>query len=300
VSLTVSALRLVRRLTDAVGVDISSDLAPLMASARPPIFLRVGINVQRSEFDGIPVVTLQSRLAASPRLVVVAFPGGGYAVRPTVMHWALYTLMAWRTGATVLVPVYPLATEGGTAGSVIPKIADLISDQIASHHDGRVCVYGDSAGGGLALSAVQHLVAGDKPVPASLVLVSPFLDVTMSNPAIASVDDPVLDAVVLRESGLMWAGSLDPTNPLVSPVYGSLDGLPPTYVYSGSLDVLYPDVLVLQEHAREADAPFTFDLRKGRIHNWAMLPVTADGRAVLPGILQHLTGRYSWSSPNVR
>jgi triacylglycerol lipase len=96
--------------------------------------------------------------------------------------------------------------------------------------------------------------------------------------------------VKLRESGLMWAGSLDPSNPLVSPLYGSLAGLPPTYVYTGSLDVLYPDVLVLQEHAREADAPFTFDPRKGRIHNWAMLPVTADGRAVLPGILQHLTG----------
>lgn len=289
-SLTVSALRLVRRLTDAVGVDIGSDFAPLMASARPPIFLRYGINVQRSEFDGIPVVTLQSRLSVSPRLVIAAIPGGGYVVRPTVMHWALYSLMVWRTGATVVVPVYPLATEGGTAGSVVPKVANLIADQDASHGDGRVGVYGDSAGGGLALAAVQHLVADNKPVPASLVLVSPLLDVTMSNPAIAAVDDPVLDAVKLRESGLMWAGSLDPSNPLVSPLYGSLAGLPPTYVYTGSLDVLYPDVLVLQEHAREADAPFTFDPRKGRIYSWAMLPVTADGRAVLPGILQHLTG----------
>jgi triacylglycerol lipase len=214
VSLTVSALRLVRRLTDAVGVDIGSDFAPLMASARPPIFLRYGINVQRSEFDGIPVVTLQSRLSASPRLVIVAIPGGGYVVRPTVMHWALYSLMVWRTGATVVVPVYPLATEGGTAGSVVPKVANLIADQDASHRDGRVGVYGDSAGGGLALAAVQHLVADNKPVPASLVLVSPLLDVTMSNPAIAAVDDPVLDAVKLRESGLMWAGSLDPSNPL--------------------------------------------------------------------------------------
>jgi triacylglycerol lipase len=289
-SLTVSALRLVRRLTDAVGVDIGSDLAPLMASAHPPIILRVGINVRRSDFDGIPVVTLQSRISASARLVIVAIPGGGYVVRPTVMHWALYTLMAWRTGATVVVPVYPLATEGGTAGTVIPKIADLIGDLIASHRDGRVGVYGDSAGGGLALSAVQCLVADGKPVPASLVLVSPFLDVTMSNPAIASVDDPVLDATALRESGLMWAGPLDPEDSLAHPLHRSLDGLPPTYVYSGSLDMLYPDVLVLQEHARETDAPFTFDLRKGRIHNWAMLPVTADGRAVLPGILRHLAG----------
>ncbi len=289
-SLTVSALRLVRRLTDALGVDIGSDLAPLMASAQPPKFLRPGINVRRTEFEGIPVVTMQSRLSASPRLVIVAVPGGGYVVRPTVMHWALYTLMARRTGATVVVPVYPLATEGGTAGSVVPKIANLIADQIASHREGRVGVYGDSAGAGLALSAVQHLVTDDKPVPASLVLVSPFLDVTMSNPAIASVDDPVLDSAVLRESGLIWAGPLDATDPSVNPLHGSLEGLPPTYVYSGSLDVLYPDVLVLQQHARQQGAPMTFDLRKGRIHNWAMLPVTPDGRAVLPGILKQLAG----------
>ena len=76
-SLTVSALRLVRRLTDALGVDIGSDLAPLMASAQPPKFLRPGINVRRTEFEGIPVVTMQSRLSASPRLVIVAVPGGG-------------------------------------------------------------------------------------------------------------------------------------------------------------------------------------------------------------------------------
>ena len=172
---------------------------------------------------------------------------------------------------------------------MVPKIANLICDQIASHPNGRVGVYGDSAGGGLALSAIQYLVADNKPVPASLVLVSPFLDVTMSNPAIASIDDPVLNAAALRESRLEWAGRLDPKDPLVSPLYGSLERLPPTYVYSGSLDVLYPDVLVLQEHARQQGAPMTLDLRKGRIHNWAMLPVTLDGRAVLPGILAQLS-----------
>lgn len=249
--------------------------------------------MRRGEFEGIPTFTIQSRSPARPnepnsRDVIVAIPGGAYVVRPTVMHWAIYSLMARRTGATVVVPVYPLATESGTAGSVVPKIANLICDQIASHPNGRVGVYGDSAGGGLALSAIQYLVADNKPVPASLVLVSPFLDVTMSNPAIASIDDPVLNAAALRESGLKWAGRLDPKDPLVSPLYGSLERLPPTYVYSGSLDVLYPDVLVLQEHARQQGAPVTLDLRKGRIHNWAMLPVTLDGRAVLPGILAQL------------
>ena len=288
-------MRVVRKVTDALGLDIGTDLAPLIATARPPFFVTTGLSVRRNEFQDILVVTIRSRSSARPDRrnsvdVIVAIPGGAFVVRPTIMHWALYSLMARRTGAAVVVPVYPLATEGGTPDSVVPKIANLISDQIATHPDGRVGVYGDSAGGGLALLAIQRLVADNEPVPSSLVLVSPLLDVTMSNPAIPSVGDPVLDAAALRESGLKWAGALDPKDPSVSPLYGSLEGLPPTYVYSGTLDVLYPDVLVLQQHARQHGAPVAFDLRKGRIHNWAMLPVTPDGRGVLPGILAQLVG----------
>ncbi|OBA96291.1 hypothetical protein A5662_18100 [Mycobacteriaceae bacterium 1482268.1] len=276
-------------------MDIGTDVAPLMAVGHPPKFITPAISVQRSEFGQMPVYSLQSRATASRNTssssnAIVAIPGGAYAVRPTLMHWALYGLMTRRTGASVVVPVYPLSSEGGTAASVVPKIASLISDQIASRPDGRVGVYGDSAGGGLALAAIQHLVAGNRPVPTSLVLVSPFLDVTMSNPAIAVVEDPVLDAGSLRESGLLWAGHRDPQDPFVSPLYGSLDGLPPTVVYSGSLDVLFPDVLALQRRARQAGSPMTFDLRDGRIHNWAMLPLTRDGREVLPGILRQLAG----------
>jgi triacylglycerol lipase len=51
-------------------------------------------------------------------------------------------------------------------------------------------VYGDSAGGGMALSVTQLLVSRGNPTPSRLVLISPWLDVTMSNRAIALIDDP--------------------------------------------------------------------------------------------------------------
>jgi triacylglycerol lipase len=269
-------------------LDISARVTTAMATARPPIVVTAGLEVRRTEFEAIPVVTM-ARKTPTRRGVIVAIPGGGYAVRPTIMHWYLYSSIARRTGASVVVPVYPLATNGGRAAEVVPKIANLIAHQVAQTSR-RVSVYGDSAGGGLALAAVQCLVADGKPLPASMVLVSPWLDVTMSNPAIGSVDDPVLDVAVLRESGLTWAGRLDPKDPLASPLYGSLDGLPPTRVFSGSRDVLYPDVEVLQQKAGECGAPMDFDLRRGLMHNWAMLPVTPAGREVLPGILAELTG----------
>src|SRR5262249_27809361 len=72
----------------------------------------------------------------------------------------------------------------------------------------------------------------------------------------------------LRGFGLLWAGDVDRADPRVSPLFGSLDGLPPTAVYSGSLDLLSPDTLRLRERALAEGADITFVLRKGEPHVW--------------------------------
>jgi triacylglycerol lipase len=202
----------------------------------------------------------------------VALHGGAYVVQPTINHWSAYAAIARRTEATVIVPIYPLAsTSRGRAQTVIPDMADLISARIAQHGANNVSVYGDSAGGGMALAVAQLLVSRRKPTPSHMVLISPWLDITMSNPAIAFIDDPVLRMASLRKAGQRWAGDLSPTDPLVSPVYGSLAGLPPTAVYCGNMDLLAADVLRLQEQAlATAAGDFTFILRNGAIHDWAM------------------------------
>jgi acetyl esterase/lipase len=252
----------------------------------------LGLNVQQTEFDGWQVWTLQP---ASPSgKYVVGLHGGGFAIQPTILHWADYASIARDTGATVVVPIYPLVQEGGTAGTVVPQTADLIADLIDRYGAESVSVYGDSAGAAIGLAAVQQLVRRGAPVPARLVLVSPPLDLTMSNPAISLIDDPVLgDGSAGRENGLLWAGDLDLTDPLVSPLFGSLSGLPPTFVYAGSLEILAPDVLRLQDKALAEGADVTFILRNGEIHDWAgpaaIVPFTT-GSAFRPLLLQQLVG----------
>jgi triacylglycerol lipase len=86
--------------------------------------------------------------------------------------------------------------------------------------------------------------------------------------------------------GKEWAGNLSVTNPEVSPLYGSLKGLPPTTVYSGSLDSLAPDVVVLEQDAATAGAPISFVLAHGEIHDWIIL--TLDGPQYWPQIDQEL------------
>ena len=260
-----AAFRVLRVGLDFLGVDFVTQLSPLIASDSPPWITTLGLNVQRSDFDGMPVYELAP---ANPSgKYVVAIHGGAYVVEPTILHWLEYAAMARDTGATVVVPIYPLAPQG-TAGTVVPQMADMISGQIDQHGAENVSLYGDSAGGGIALTASQELVRRGDPVPSHMVLLSPTLDLTFSNPAIQFIDDPVLTATTLRKAQL-WAGDLDLSDPLVSPLYGSLAGLPPTTIYFGNLDLLSPDVLVLQDNALATpDADFTFILRKGEVHIW--------------------------------
>jgi triacylglycerol lipase len=115
----------------------------------------------------------------------------------------------------------------------------------------------------------------------------------MTNPNIAFVHDPLVNSPLI--SGLLgsepnvgpeWAGNLSEKNYLVSPLYGSLKGLPPTYVYTGSHDVVTPDALVLQQEAATQGAPISFVLASGQVHDWIYL--TPDGFELLPQIYQEL------------
>jgi triacylglycerol lipase len=246
--------------------------------------------VQRSEFEGMPVWTLQSPGSTSEK-TVVAIPGSAFIFPPSIFHWFNYAAMASNTGATVIVPIYPLVPQGGTAATVVPAMADLISSQIDQHGAENVSVYGDSLGGAIALAAVQELVRRGEPVPSHMVLISPALDLTFSNPAIQFVDDPVFSRQLptAHKNPQLWAGDLDLTDPLVSPLFGSLAGLPPTAVYFGSLEIFAPDGLVLQDKALATPgADFTFILRKGELHDWALNTILPETIAVLPDIYQQL------------
>jgi triacylglycerol lipase len=267
--------------SNAPGVSL------ILGNSPPKILpLLLGETVQHTTYDGMSVVQITP--AHPDGNYVVAIHGGAFILPPTIFHWIDYSMMAYQTGATIEVPIYPLMQQGGTAGVVVPKMAGLISTEITAHGASHVSVLGDSAGGTLALASVEYLVANNQAVPASMVLLSPWLDVSDTNPNIAYVHDPILPPLGsgAQNIGKVWAGNLPENNYEVSPLYGSLKGLPPTYVYSGSLDEVSPDALVLEQEAVAQDAPISFALVNGEIHDWIFL--TPDGLHYWPQIDQEL------------
>ncbi|BBZ43147.1 PPE family protein [Mycobacterium parmense] len=244
----------------------------------------LGETIQHTTYNGMPVVQITP--AHPTGNYVVAIHGGAFIFAPSIFHWLDYTVMAYQTGATIEVPIYPLLQQGGTAGTVVPQMAGFISSEIAAQGAAHVSVIGDSAGGNLALAATEYMVANGEPVPSSMVLLSPWLNLAMTNPNIAYVQDPLLPVGPGQVIGRLWAGGLPVSNYMVSPLNGSLSGLPQTTVYSGNLDSLSPDVLVLQQEAATAGANFNFVLGNGEIHDWIIL--TPDGPQYWPQIDQEL------------
>lgn len=291
--LVVTALRIVDFVLKPFGglLTFTSLKVPLFTDGIPPFFFRHGLNVERSDFEGTPVWTLQPRDPSGK--YIVALHGGAYVAEASLFHWWTYTDMARDTGATVVVPLYPLVPDGGTAGVVVPQTADYLEVLIAQHGAENVSVIGDSAGGGIALAAVQEMVQRGSAVPARLVLFAPWLDATVSDPLSRRLDsgDPLLDVPNLVRAGENWGGELGAAHRYASPLYGSMEGLPPTAVYSGSLDLLTPDTLRLQQLVAEnGDDNFTFNLRRGLLHDWAIFGFLPDAHAVRSSVYRDLLG----------
>jgi len=229
----------------------------LFLSNTPPklLPLLLGETVQHTTYNGMSVVQITP--AHPDGNYVVAIHGGAFIFSPSLFHWVNYAVTAYETGATFEVPIYPLLQQGGTAGPVVHQMAGLISSQIAAHGASHVSVTGDSAGGNLALAAVEEIAQTPAlgPVPRSMVLLSPWLDLQSTGGVI----------------GKEWAAGLPLTDYRVSPGFGPLTGLPHTYVYTGTADSLEPSAIALQQAAIAQRAPMSFVIDNGQIHDWVLL-----------------------------
>jgi triacylglycerol lipase len=276
---TLAGLYVLRGISKLIGVDLYGVFGKAITSERPPSFLTRGLHTRLTDYevseDNIWKVWEFEPLNPTGK-AVVAVHGGGFILEPNVMHWMDYTSMARDTGATVIVPLYPLATtEAGSATRVVPAMAQFLSDQISEYGADNVSVYADSAGPILALSAVRQLVLAGKPLPASMVLLSFAPDATLSNPAIRDIKDPVfdLDDLDFYNDGNMWTAGLALTDPLINIMSfedAVLAALPSTTMYVGSLEFALPDTLALQQKWSTAGGAVSTVVGQGQIHDWAL------------------------------
>lgn len=239
----------------------------------PPGKLRRGVSVTATMDQGWRVYTV-TPTAAPARGTVVYLHGGGWIHEAGRTHWQWVQQLAEQASTTVIVPVYPLAHEGGTAAEVVPIVARLCEQA-----SGPVIAMGDSAGGTIAISATLLLKQRQTP-PALTVLISPVLDLSLANPEIDRIQprDPWLAKPGLRTIVEMWAGGrLE--DPVLNPINGELQGLPPLMIFSGTRDILNPDTQLFVDRAINAGVEVGYTELREHIHAFPLLPIPEGKRA---------------------
>ncbi len=153
---------------------------------------------------------------------------------------------------------------------------------------------GESAGAALALGlAIRIATDGTAgPGPAALVLLSPWLDLTLTGSSLAAADDPGLPGDLLVAARRLYKPDERYADPLASPLFGPLAGLPPTLIQVGTREILLDDARRLALRLGEAGVERRLEEWGGMHHAWHLAPgVIPEVAGAFDAIARFIAGR---------
>ncbi len=251
-----------------------------MLTAQP---LPEDVLVTPGELGGVPVIVIDIA-GAAPRGTIFHLHGGGFATGSARGSVGLASTIARKTGMRAVSVDYRLAPENPYPAALQDAAAAYraLIDQLGG--SSNVIVSGESAGGNLA---IELLIAGKAvalPMPAAALLFSPMTDLTVSgNSFVTKADaDPCITAKAIRTRAGDYLAGADATDPLVSPLFADLSGLPPLLIQAGSHEVLLDDATRLAAKAAADNVAVTLDITPGVPHVFqAFAGILEEGDAAL-------------------
>jgi acetyl esterase/lipase len=252
------------------GLDLQADVPTLRASFNE-LMARIPVpdDVQQSPttIGGVGAIEVTVP-GADADGVILYFHGGVYVIGTAAATVPLVGELARRTGTRAITLDYRLAPEHPYPAAVADA-QDAYQGLLEQGVDaGQIALAGESAGGGLAVATLLALRDAGIPLPSCAFLMSPYADLTLSGDSIAdrAAVDRTLTPEGLRLRILDYVAGADASDPLISPVFADLTGLPPLLIQVGSNEILLSDALRLAERAATDDVTVTLDVTDGVGH----------------------------------
>jgi acetyl esterase/lipase len=245
---------------------------------RPPRRFFETHRVRVEHIDGFPSYTIEPMGNGGPHHVFYLH-GGSYLHQIEAEHWSFLGRLVRAIGCTVTVPIYPLAPRYGYKDAYA-MVTTAYRRAVSKYDPTSMTLMGDSAGGGFALGLAQSLREADLPQPKEIVLLSPWLDLTMSHRDVPAVDatDPWLAAAGLIEAGRMFAKGDDPNQFRLSPINGPIVDLGALSIFVGTRDVLWPDARRLWERAHIEGVALDYFESDGLVHDFPLIGFLPEAR----------------------
>lgn len=237
----------------------------------PPARITRKLSVTKYQVLGRNVFTLRPENPGSLTHILYLH-GGAYVQGFVRFHWSFLAYLIQETRCTVTAPDYPLAPDF-TCQDSFAMVLQLYRQLLLTVRPENLIIMGDSAGGGFALGLAQVLRDESLPQPGQLILLSPWLDITLTNPEIALIapGDPFLEQESLRKAGKLYAGDIPPDHPMLSPINGPLAGLGKLSIFAGSNDILVADTRKLHLLAMSQHIQHNYYEYPQMVHAWMLL-----------------------------
>ena len=233
---------------------------------------RLDVLPKGSRFSPVDAAGIKSEWMEMPLVnkgrAFLLLHGGGYNAGSPRTHRRMAANLARAAHMPVLTPDYRLAPEHVFPAAVKDalKAYGFLLDQGLG--EDNIIVGGDSAGGGLALSMLLALREAGAKMPRAAVLMSPWTDLSCSSPTYVSLRklDPIITKERLSEAGQWYAGKRDVRDPMSSPLFADLSGLPPLLVHVGGDETMLDDSRIFVDRARAAGVDVGFKIYDGMWH----------------------------------
>ena len=233
---------------------------------------------EQFEVNGVKVERLANPKQKKSARVVLQLHGGGYIIGLTDIYRDFAVKQAVLTEAREAYMVdyriapknlYPAALEDAAQ-----VYQELLKRGIAAEN---IIVFGDSAGGNLALELAIYLKENRLPQPAMLILISPWTTFETNSPS--RTENADRDLVLGKTNHVMYQGVGNPiyggkiplNDPRLSPIYADLKNLPPMLIQIGGYELFVDEGIELLKKATAYELNVTLSVYRGMPHDFALL-----------------------------
>lgn len=204
--------------------------------------------------------------------------GGGYVCGSIRTHRTLTNDLARTFDGAIVTIDYRLAPEAPYPAAIDDAVAAYKHLLARGIPPSGIAIAGDSAGGGLTVATALRLRDLNLPLPGALWAISPWADMTGTSASINGLGDR--DPIVFKDSlvncAKLYLGGKPERDPLASPVFADLKGLPPLLIHIGAREILLDDALGLARAAGAANVEVTCEVWPGMVHVWHMFAPQLD------------------------
>jgi monoterpene epsilon-lactone hydrolase len=208
-----------------------------------------------------------------PQSTIYYLHGGGYIACSPATHRSFTVALSRAAKARVFALDYRLAPEHRFPAAV----EDAVNGYLWLIKNGvdpdRIAIGGDSAGGGLTMATLVALRDAGEKLPRAAFCLSPWADLGVTGQSLITNDhcDSMFYGESICKVAPIYLGSHPATDPLASPIYADLSGLPPLLVYASSSEVLLDDSVRLAERAKRYGVDVDLRIWDDLPHAWPFL-----------------------------